>query len=325
MKKSGIFLAIAIAFLSPIILYFFRFHASLSTEPLRWAEFGSYLSGVYGSLALIIVVYSTFLTREQFKRENEDIVFFKLFDSLQNRINSSIVRVGEDNLSAHKILKHIVDIFYEELSSESVDIARLLLCNSPEDLNDTQYFQLFIAIHGNADLQEIQEARSEFIRNITSTNDFNIRWEILKNYISSSGFESEPIREALRKIGSVYFYKIPYSKRKNSYEAALDRVLIKHGEFLDGYFSTLLFVVEFAEGSCNRDLFIKYIHSQLTRYEIIILFYMLAGKAQPFPDAAIFNKSGILNRLKTIECTLLMIDQPSKEAIDIELQNLFSQ
>lgn len=323
MKKYGLFLAILIVFLSPLVLYFFRFHSPLSTEHTRWGEFGSYLSGVYGSLALIIVVYSTFLTRVQFKRENEDSVFFKLFDSLQNRITSSVVKVGEDNLSAHKTLKHIVDKFYEELSKEAVEIARLLLCNSPENLGDTQYLQLFGAIRGGFDNQSILANRSEFIENITSTNDFNIRWETLKCYIGSRGSEPKPVREALQKIGNVYFYKIPYDERKKRYEAALIRVLDEHGEFLDGYFSTLLFVVEFAETTCNMDLYRKYIQSQLTRYEIIIIFYMLTGKKQKLSEVSVFYKSGLLNRLKKSDCTSLMIDMPSPEEIEVELNNLF--
>ncbi|NJL36643.1 MAG: hypothetical protein HC840_06665 [Leptolyngbyaceae cyanobacterium RM2_2_4] len=162
-------------------------------------------------LALIVVAYTTYLTREQFKRQNEDGIFFKLFKGLQNRIQNSIIIVDDEEISAYKCLKYIA------------------------------------------------------------------KREQLKNYVGSGGAESDKVRKALQHTGSANFYKIPFKDRQHHYSEALRRIMSDHGEFLDGYFRNLLFVVEVAAASSNKDLYARFINAQLTRYEVVILFYMIAG------------------------------------------------
>ncbi|MDO8773821.1 MAG: hypothetical protein Q7K57_34930 [Burkholderiaceae bacterium] len=325
MNKKNVIILAAAAFLLPVGLYVFKFGSALTDSHAHWGEFGSYLSGVYGSLALVILAYTTYLTQTQFKRQNEDSVFFKLFDSLQNRVANSVIRVDGDELSAHQCSKYIAERFAKELSIEAVEIARLLLWKNPESIGKTQLFKLLHAVRGNVVFDKIEENCESFIKELTSSDDLNIRWENLKYHIGSRGAEGHDIRKALEAIGSVSFYKIPFQMRQTHYQVALSRILSDHGEFLDGYFSSLECIAELAEVATNREIYIKYIQAQLTRYEVIIVFYMLAGQEHPKSRALSFRSSGILNRLKTLDCQSLMLDFPSREDIEMELQHVFAR
>lgn len=324
MKKPIFAIAIVVAALAPIAVYTGTFSGGISREHDRWGEFGSYLSGLYGSLALAVLVYTTYLTQNQFKRQNEDSVFYKLIDSLQYRIQHSSVVVNNEEISAHKSLKHITERIHAELSSESVELGRMLLCKTPEKVANVHYTKLFEALNPRNWIETFQEDRDAFIADITAQGQFNARWEQLKSYIGSRGEESPSVREALRATGSVNFYKIPFEERQRYYHSALRRVLVDHGEFLDGYFATLLYISDVVAESTNRKQYARYLKSQLTCYEVIILFYMIAGEnvGQPFRGRSL-HALGLLDRLRTFDCQSLMIDLPDEEAIDAELTNLF--
>jgi hypothetical protein len=323
MKKSQIIPALAIVALAPAAVYFLKFHGTLADEHVRWGELGSYLSGVYGSLALFVLAYTTFLTQAQFKRQSEDSIFYKLFDSLQYRIQHSSVSIEGNELSAHKSLKHIADRIHKELTTEAVDISRMLLCKEPENLADVHYWNLFEALNEPNWIRNFDESRESFIADITAQGHFNERWERLKHYIGSRGGESESIKEAMRAIGSVHFYKISFKDRHHHYSQALRRVQEDHGEFLDGYFNTILYIAEIAAASANYRLYAKYIQSQLTRYEVVILFYLLAERAGKVIGATNIKGLDLLSRLRTLDCRLLMIDLPSEAEIDREISAIF--
>lgn len=323
--KSLLFALLAGIFLVPLVAYLWIFHGGLTASHSRWGEFGSYLSGVYGSLALFVVAYTTYLTREQFRRQNEDGVFFRLFDSLQSRVEASVVEANGSTLSGHRCLKHIVDRFYQELSDEAVELARLLLTRAPETVDDTQYMKLFQAINGRKSYEDFEEQKAEFIAAIQSSGNFNDRWEKLKYYIGSRGQETKEIREALCSLGSVNFYKIPFKDRRRHYAAAHRRIVEDHGELLDGYLSTVLLVTGLACEAANRAIYEKYIQSQLTRYEVIIIFYMLVGQESPIAGQQVVRDVGAIRRLRTFDCQSLMFEIPSTEQIDVEMGELFAQ
>jgi hypothetical protein len=150
------------------------------------------------------------------------------------------------------------------------------------------------------------------------------RWELLKYYFGSSGFETDPIKEVLQATGSVNFYKISFQDRQHHYSAVLERIMDGYGQLLDGYLETLLHIADVAKASSSRLEYARYLRSQLTSYEIVIIFYMLLGS-----DATRRQRSrtlydlGILSRLQTNECLSLMIDWPDAEVIDRELAALF--
>ena len=312
-------------FLFPIIIYFYVFHGSLSIEQGKWSEFGSYLSGVYGTLAFLILAYTTNITRKQFKTQNEDNVFFKLYDSLQNRIVNSSITVSESEHSAHHVLKVLAERFYEELSEEAIEIARMLLVKKPEEISNVHYVKIFEAINGSDYINTWSESKDRLIEEINNQPDFNSKWDHIKNYIGSRGSETQEVRDALRATGSVNFYKIPFSERQQHYKNAVQRLSSEYGEFLDGYFKNISYLIEFALNSTNSELYKNFIKSQLTKYELVILFYLIAGRDDDFANKRIFQDLDIINEILTLDCQSLMIDFPSNDELSQELSNVFKQ
>lgn len=235
-KKIVLLIIASVLFVTPLVIYFYNFNGGFSTEHSKWSEFGSYLGGIYGALAFFALAYTTNITRKQFKIQNEDSVFFKLYDSLQNRISIATLSIDGNKYSAHQLIKMLADKFYSELSEESVEIARLLLAKRPESISNTHYGKIFKAINGEGYLETLTKDKDSLIQDINSQVDFNSRWEQLKNYIGSRGGEGENLKKALRATGSVNFYKIPFSERICHYKNVYQRLSIEYGEFLDGYF-----------------------------------------------------------------------------------------
>lgn len=323
MKSMRIALFVA-ALLVPLVLYFAVFNGQLSSKHGDWAEFGSYLSGTYGSLALFVLAYTTYLTRDQFRRQNEDNLYFRLFDSLQSRIAISEIEVDGKIFSGHECLKHIAKRFSEELSDEAVDLARLLLARAPENIDDTQLMKLLDAMGGKLS-GTYDDQKAHFIGLIHSSGGFNERWEELKSHIGSKGSESPKVREALRSLGSVNFYKTSYKNRKHHYAAALHRVVQEHGGLLEGYLSTVIQIAEITQRAANRPIYESYLQSQLTRYEVIVIFYLLVGQESSIEALRTVREVGVLRRLPTIDCQVLMIDAPDVQTIDAELGHLFAE
>ncbi|HEY5580406.1 MAG TPA: hypothetical protein VIK56_04460 [Rhodoferax sp.] len=308
----------------PLGIYIFNFHGSFSTKHGEWGEFGSYVSGVYGTLAFLVLVYTTNITRRQFQIQNEDNVFFKLYESLQNRITNSSTVVGDATHTAHQTLKALANKFHEELSEQAIEIARLLLCKTPEQIADAHFMRIFEAIRGLRFVESFTEERDNFISDINGQRDFNARWERLKIHIGSRGEESGRLREALRATGSVNFYKIPFSERRQHYVAVVRRLSDEHGEFLDGYFKNICFLLEFAAKSVNRATYLAFLTAQLTKYELIIVFYLIAGRDGELGSMKNLRDLGIMDGLVTLGCQSLMLDFPSDEDLRNELENVFS-
>src|SRR5882672_226478 len=86
-KSTIILLAVLLLAAVPFGVYFGVFHSGLSEDHTRWAEFGAFAGGIYGTLAFFALAYTAHITRRQFKIQNEDNVFFKLYESLQKRID----------------------------------------------------------------------------------------------------------------------------------------------------------------------------------------------------------------------------------------------
>jgi hypothetical protein len=324
-RKLTIILGILATGLSmlPLAMYFLQFHGSLSAEQGKWGEFGSYISGVYGTLAFLVLAYTTNITRRQFQIQNEDNVFFKLHDSLQDRIANSTVIVNDTPYTAHQTLKAIAIKFQEELSLQTVEIARHLLCNAPETISNVHFMKIFEVLNGNQFIDSFTEDKERFIADIKAQRDFNSRWEQLKLSIGSRGAESDRLKEALRATGSVSFYKIPFSERSHYYSLVVQRISDDHGEFLDGYFKNICLLLEFASNAINKDTYISFLKAQLTKYELIILFYLVAGRELDLGGIKKLHDLGIMDELLSISCRSLMLDFPTKEVLQREIDNVF--
>lgn len=320
-KNALIALAVVIGGI-PIFLYFLIFQGNLSREHIRWGEFGSFVGGVYGSLSFLILAYSILITKRQFQKQSEDQVFYKLIDTFQNRITNSSLKAGGNIIASYSVFKHIVQYMYSELETECVGLGRRLLCKDTEQIADMYCMKLFQAIKGTNYMETYEVDKEKFIQKLTSKDDFNHRWEELKFYIGSSGEESQPVKEALETIGSVNFYKIPNKDREYCYVMAEERISNKYGDLIDGYLKNVEFILSYISTTINRKLYYDFFLSQLTRYELVLIFYYLASGKVSKQFKLDLKTSKLLDGILDIDSRSLMIDFPSDECIKKELEYL---
>lgn len=309
-----------ILFLIPFGLYCLVFQIPFSSDKGDWSAFGSYMGGIYGSLAFIVLAYTTWITQKQFKKNNEDNTFFKLHDALQNRIESSSIEINDKIINGHSTPKFLVEDFYKKFVNESRKIARNILCNDPDMIADVSYSKIFQVTKG---MKGVSENKTELINNIKKRGDFSSRWEFIKHLIGSQNCEEPKIAEALESAGSVLFYKISFNERKHHYEFVLDEMLVIHGTFLDVYLKNISFLVTYAETCTEKELYYKYIKSQLSKYELVLLFYFVVGSEKIEKAHTLIGQS-LLNVDFGTECRILMIDFPDAIQIKSDLHDAFN-
>jgi hypothetical protein len=314
---------VALVLLLPISVYVLNFTGGLATSHSTWAEFGDYLGGIYGSLALIVVVYTTYQAHLQLRSQSEDTTFYNLFNSLHHRIANITTEQNPGLASERNGFKTICDRFKVELKHEAALIGRKMLAEDPDSISDVSYSNLSNAIDWSRPRYTKFPGREAFIESIKSIQDPSERWEHLKAYIGTHGDEYFDVRQALEELGSISFYKVPFKQRRNAYSVVLEKMHEPYGEFLDGYFRTLQFLAELAKSGVNRHRYEKFIKSQLTRYESVIIFYLVAGSSNPSEFSAL-KELGFFERLKSVDCQILMIDFPSKEILEEELKCMFA-
>ncbi|VTQ57132.1 Uncharacterised protein [Campylobacter jejuni] len=100
-------LIIALILLLPLILYFSKFHHSLSIDPNKWAAFGSFFGGVYGpviGLASVFVYLYTLLeiqssNKKMLETSNKNNLINEvkwLCDSLRRYLDTSAIIKDKD-------------------------------------------------------------------------------------------------------------------------------------------------------------------------------------------------------------------------------------
>ncbi|MGR5080332.1 hypothetical protein [Photobacterium swingsii] len=311
-----------ILFLSPLIGYFSVFHHGFSQSSSDWANFGSYVGGVYGALGFFAVAFSLYLNGRQNLKLEQDQVFYKSMELLSNRVSSSSVLIDGTTYQGSGILKKIVNVIRVENEKQSIYHARQLLCETPELISDLHYSKIMEAVHGFEDFYSRREELISEIKNaLLGIDDFNGRWELLKNYIGSRDHETPQVLDALGAIGHVWFYKIPVSERKEIYKAAVSTLEYEFGEFINGYNKSFAYISQFVSSAVNRDLYQKFVLSQVSKYEVIILFHY----AMITEDQGVINSMlelGILEEILSPECRSLLFDLPSVEEIEQDVRSL---
>lgn len=95
--KEHKFLSVMVALITtfilaiPLILYITKFNASLSTDPNKWAAFGTYVGGVYGPIATIISIAVLILTVVEINQSNK----ISIAEARNNNFINEIVKLTE--------------------------------------------------------------------------------------------------------------------------------------------------------------------------------------------------------------------------------------
>lgn len=292
----------------------------MSSKHSDWGAFGSFVGGIYGALGFFAVAYSIYLTGRQFRKQAEGQIFYKAMESLESRVSNAKITHGSVEFENYSILKLIVSEIKNHLSYSCVYLGRDLLCESPESIDNTQYYKMFQAVLIDFEMSNFENEKKTFIEYITAIEDISTRWESAKTYFGASEHESEALKDALRAIGSVNFYKVKFEERFFCYLGAMNYVEDKFGEFLNGYIKSLNYIFLHIDGSIDKKVYEKFILSQLNKYEIVIMFYYILS-CEDSKISELIIKTGVLESISEKECLRLLIDIPSERDIIEDIQH----
>jgi len=322
----NIFARILLLFLfsAPLLAYFGTFNEGFSEVSSDWANFGSYIGGVYGALGFFAVAFSIYANSKQNLKLEQDQVFYKSMELLNSRVSSASISIGDESYQGASILKKMVGRIKEELEEQCISNARVLLCKIPDSIADVHYSKILEARYGINFYSKYQEYLSEIKSGLLETEDFNKRWERIKDYTGSTNSETKEMRGALGALGQVWFYKVSLDERKQMYSSAVSTLEHEFGEFVNGYIKNLKFIARFVTEAVNRELYLKFILSQVSKYEVIILFhYAMTSEDDEVVKALI--ELGLPHEILNQECLSLLIDRPSIEDIEKDLRSLKRQ
>lgn len=306
MKKSILIVALIVIGMTPLGLYFFNFQYGLSSQASDWAAFGSYIGGIYGTLAFFAVVFSIHVTRSQFTEQSEDDVFYK-----------SVEYLG----SATSFAKSFVGMIQEELKKQSSHMARKVLCNNTSLISHTNMGKIVRSINLGAPVSQNQITSSVFLDEIDKRQNFDSKWEYLKYVLGGINCETPEVKESLMSAGKVSFYRASFDHRKDYYDIAWQNVEQKYSEKINIYLRKFDFILYHVVESKKQLKYKKYLLSQISKYDIILLyFFALTGRDPNF--SCLLLKLELLDDVQRNECRWILFDCPSKEEVVTEIDNV---
>ncbi len=105
--------------LFPVILYINKFHGPLSNDSSDWANFGSYIGGVYSVVLTIVLVYVTHLLNARSEKDSKRReVINKIYEKIEGITADDVYDINKVNELVMKINTariHINDVYFDEL------------------------------------------------------------------------------------------------------------------------------------------------------------------------------------------------------------------
>lgn len=312
-------LTIFIIIIIPLLFYLFNFKYGLSESPSDWAAFGSYVGGIYGALAFFAIIYSTYLTRNQFITQHEDEMFYKSVESFTfNTLVAS--KESQGNYSQLSVAKAVVLEIQKELENQAPHMARKILCESPDLISETNISKIVNSINSIKNTIEKDFNDRELLEEINKRQSLDSKWEYLKYILDGVDDEDNIVRKALMDAGSTSFYLTDFCHRQHYYKLAWQSAEGKHSEELNIYLRRFDFILYHIEKSKLKDKYKKYFYSQISKYDCIVLYYY-ALTSHNFDTVRLLLDTDILEKeIKRDESTTLLFDFPSKEQVATELQ-----
>nr|WP_322619555.1 putative phage abortive infection protein [Shewanella sp. YLB-07] len=317
MKYAGLLVASAL----PLVVYICVFNEGFSQSSSDWADFGSYVGGVYGALGFIAVVFTLYINGKQSMKSEQDQVFYKSMDLFASRTNNFEVESDLTLYKGVKAVKIIVEDMQQELKKQCIKNARHLLCLRPSEISPTHYLKIIEAYcNDNYDKDLYDFVLKGVHTALSDDKTYEERWEQIKFYIQSSGHESDLMQNALFALGSVWFYKVSFEDRQSMFHSVIQEINHSHGNFIDGYVKNLEFISAFINQAENKELYVKFIKSQLSNYEMVVIYHYAMGS-----DNSDIYKTIValgLAEVTTAETRALLVDFPSTDEIKSDFDNL---
>lgn len=279
-KYIGAIVVLGLIGLVPLLLYFDRFDGGLSDVHTNWGEFGAFFGGIFSPvtsvLAFIGVLYSIDVTKQQFRRQSEDNVYFNLLKLHSDKVQQITYPSQSSDFRGYEAFRLYVTNFNQLVREDCERLARLAYCKQVEKLPNKAY-QFFVnKLNRNTACQYADDAdRATVITYMARGQDFNEKWEVLKGVISPDCSQDD--KETLRAIGNLILDVADPEYRLIELDETYQTFYPSRGYMFGHYFRNLYYTLKIIDESENAMLYAKLFRAQLSRYELALCFYNFAS------------------------------------------------
>lgn len=317
-----------------IVVFIFSLPALLTQIKVGIVDFsdsgpvGDTIGGIttpFISLLGSILVYLAFKEQIKANKKIEDQfqeqLLFRLMENLELKIvNYSIVGEKNVELKSYDLIQFINRELLQEMENQQALFGRHLLSKN-SNMIDNMYFERMLEIDPNNKVTFNIKNGIELKETIIKLSD-NERWEFLKLFFNSVGYELEKQSEVLESIARVYWYKSPFKIRQSNYSISYYEIFKKYGIFLSTYFSSLEYILEtLVQLKKEKKEYHIYFNSQLSSViKSIIFYYIASGQASKQMVKSIMD----LELLKDLQnYNFYFLDVPGEEEFKKELLDIY--
>lgn len=271
--------------LIPLSIYFYSFQGALSSEHGRWGEFGSFYGGILGPpialLAIIGLLWNLDITKKQFRRQNEDNIFFNLIELHNNKVQGISFEIEDKKwITGVQAFKKWIEEFNRIYDLESVRVARVEISRNTDRLTYNAYDFIWgkmTELHYAEGIFSGEEDKKNSI--ISLFNECSDPWELQKcligtdDIIKNNDTKSKSDVEKLIMIGHVVIENSDNLFRINIIKYVNEKFYHDHGHVLGHYFRNIYYILRFIDESESSIKYSKIFRAQFSRYELTALYY----------------------------------------------------
>lgn len=287
--------------------------------------------GISGSILTFLAFYIQYKTNrtqvilfnenqiEQNKTYEKEL-FFRLVDNLNNKIFNTKIIVEEKSYEGFTAIDSLNKLIFKRIESELKYFGRHLLQRHPTLIGDKHYFDIVNA-NFRINIKSYDDAKKLKDELIAVPKDE--RGEYLKGILNNQGKESKRAEDALKALGMVHFYKIPFDDLKESfYSGIYHHIYDNYSTIIDVYVRSFNAILKFIETADDKSYFYSFLHNSLSNQELCLIFYYCTS----FESSDYFRNqirvanllTGQLNKYKCF------IDAPSNKELEEEINNVLN-
>lgn len=286
-----------------IVVYFVKFHGSLSGNPQDWSAFGCYFGGIAGLIAFAGVLLSLDKSEKNQKDNSERSYFFEL--TTLHRAKFEGVEFIESNTSytgaeAFKKYANQADLYFQHLCFYKYIIQRFDNEDEAKIVNDFYV--------GNLDvISSILDEVKKSIEKEISSNINTLGWsnkKIMEELKVVLGKKKIPlIQQNLTSKVEAIIQSIPQEEKLNIFleymREVSDAIYDKFGHVLGHYFRNNFYamrIIDGFDGGSSND-FKQLFRAQISRYEIALGLYNALSSKSSVNMIALLKKYDIFKDL----------------------------
>jgi hypothetical protein len=270
-------------------------------------ETGNNLSGLFVPILSFfgsILVYIAFKTqikaneeiRSQFEQQNFETIYFRLIDSIENRIvNYSLNHeISDELISGYNILPYFQTFILNRSKRTKSRHSSLIIAKYANILDDEDLELIFIEV--DRVKYESLEIFKHFLLNAT----VNERVNFINNDIVARTYNSS-WNKLLNKIFDKYFYILPNDFYRDYYSEMTSELFEFYSNFFDAYYRNISMIITHIDSNKNKNFYYQFLNDKMTVQEKILIIAILAKGNFSAQHLARFRESQLLNNLANVQ------------------------